>query len=73
MSLCPPTDDLDLQIYLPAIAGHVPNGMVQAIAAFLDFCYLVRRFTINHDVLCRIEDALDRFHKHREIFVTTGV
>ncbi|PSR74958.1 hypothetical protein PHLCEN_2v9424 [Hermanssonia centrifuga] len=62
-----------MKIYLPAIAGHVPNGMVQAIAAFLDFCYLVRRSTINHDALCRIEDALDCFHKHRKIFVTTGV
>ncbi|PSR75831.1 hypothetical protein PHLCEN_2v8863 [Hermanssonia centrifuga] len=62
-----------MKIYLPAIAGHVPDGMVQAIAVFLDFCYLVRRSTINHDTLCRIEDTLNRFYEHRKIFVATGV
>jgi hypothetical protein len=31
-----------MQVYLPAIAGHVPARMVRAISAFLEFCYLVR-------------------------------
>lgn len=47
--------------------------MVKAIAAFLDFCYLVRRPSINQDHLCAIQEALDRFHKYRKIFQTTGV
>ncbi len=64
---------VNLQIYLLAIAGHVPDGMVQAITVFLDFCYLVRHSTINHDTLCRIEDVLNCFYEHRKIFVATGV
>ncbi|KAH9485917.1 hypothetical protein JR316_0002834 [Psilocybe cubensis] len=42
--------------------------MVQAVAAFLDFCYLVRRNVIDDDTLDQIEAALSRFHHHREIF-----
>ncbi|KAH9484630.1 hypothetical protein JR316_0004112 [Psilocybe cubensis] len=57
-----------MKVYLPAIAGHVPDQMVQAVAAFLDFCYLVRRNAIDDDTLDQIEVALSRFHCHREIF-----
>ncbi|THH00392.1 hypothetical protein EW026_g2107 [Hermanssonia centrifuga] len=62
-----------MKVYLPAIAGNVPDNMVQAIAAFLNFCYLVRHSTIDHNALTHIEDALTRFYKYREIFTTTGV
>ncbi|KAL6305520.1 hypothetical protein BKA93DRAFT_816905 [Sparassis latifolia] len=31
-----------MKVYLPAISGLVPPDMVRAIAAFLEFCYLVR-------------------------------
>ncbi len=47
--------------------------MVQAIAAFLEFCYYVRRPVIDQETLRKIEDALARFHTHRKIFETTGV
>jgi hypothetical protein len=47
--------------------------MVKAIAAFLDFCYLVRRPSINQDHLRAIQEALDRFHRYRKVFQTTGV
>ncbi|PSS37091.1 hypothetical protein PHLCEN_2v1057 [Hermanssonia centrifuga] len=62
-----------MKVYLSAIAGHVPDEMVQAITAFLEFCYLVRRPSINQETISKIEDALSRFHTHREIFKTTGV
>ncbi|KAF8220321.1 hypothetical protein L208DRAFT_1334474, partial [Tricholoma matsutake] len=29
-----------MKVFLPAIAGHVPPQMVQAISAFMEFCYL---------------------------------
>ena len=32
-----------LQVYLLAIEGHVPQEMVQALRAFLEFCYIARR------------------------------
>jgi len=61
------------EVYLPAIAGHVPPGMVRALSAFLDFCYLVRRSVLNEETLDAIDAAVDRFHQERTVFITTGV
>ncbi len=47
--------------------------MVHAIAAFLEFCYLVRHDTIDEDTLKAIGDALDHYHHEREIFITTDI
>lgn len=47
--------------------------MVKALQAFLDFCYIVRRDVHDTQSLKALEDALDRFHQHREIFRTSGV
>ncbi|KAF8205468.1 hypothetical protein K438DRAFT_1963910 [Mycena galopus ATCC 62051] len=62
-----------MKVYLAAIAGYVPPEMVKTVAAFMDFCYLVRRNAINSDTLVEIKAALDRFHVHRDIFVQTGI
>jgi hypothetical protein len=62
-----------LQVYLPAIEGYVPEGMVQAIRAFLEFCYRARRDTHDTHSLAALDDALRRFHHHREIFRTSGI
>ncbi|KAI0251372.1 hypothetical protein BJV78DRAFT_1316789 [Lactifluus subvellereus] len=62
-----------MKVYLPAIASHVPPGMVRAISAFLEFCYLVRRSQIDGATLDQIEAAVARFHQEREIFIQTGV
>lgn len=47
--------------------------MVQAVAALINFCYLVRRDVIDEDALAKIEKALGEFHEHREIFRDLGV
>ena len=47
--------------------------MVRCLAAFLDFCYLVRRNSICVDTLAKATEALDRFHEYRQIFIDTGV
>ena len=47
--------------------------MVRAIAAFMEFCYLVRRSQLDEDTLDRIDAAVARFHQEREIFKETGV
>ncbi|KAF5365298.1 hypothetical protein D9758_005472 [Tetrapyrgos nigripes] len=62
-----------MKVYLPAIVGHVPPQMVEAIADFLEFCYLVRQSVISEDTVTAIENAVARFHQSREIFRTTGV
>ncbi|KAF8222300.1 hypothetical protein L208DRAFT_1323403, partial [Tricholoma matsutake] len=60
-------------VYLPAIEGHVPDDMVQAMCAFLEFCYIARHNVHNTNILNALDDALQRFHHHREIFRTSGV
>ena len=62
-----------LQVYLPAINGHVPDQMVHCLAAFLEFCYLVRRSTITESTLESMSVSLDRFHTERAIFKETEV
>ena len=62
-----------MQVYLPAIEGHVPDEMVQTMRAFLDFCYIARRNIHDTHSLAALDDALQRFHCHREIFRTSGV
>lgn len=47
-----------IQVYLPAIVSYVPDQMVQAIALFLDFCYLVRCPIINKSTLTQIDAAV---------------
>jgi len=46
--------------------------MVKCLAAFLDFCYIVRRNTITADDLIELRSILDRFHTHHEVFVGTA-
>jgi hypothetical protein len=60
-------------VYLPAIVGHVPPQMVRAIAAFMEFCYLVRQSQLDEDTLDRVDAAVARFHQEHEIFKETGV
>ncbi|KAJ6598045.1 hypothetical protein B0H10DRAFT_1826431, partial [Mycena sp. CBHHK59/15] len=62
-----------MKVYLPAIKGLVPPEIVQAISAFLDFCYLVRRADFDEATLAAINDTIQRFHAHREVFRTLGV
>ena len=47
--------------------------MVQTMRAFLEFCYLVRRDVHDTHSLAALDDALERFHHHREIFRTSGI
>jgi len=42
--------------------------MVKAVAALIEFCYLVRRSVIDEDTFTKIEAALSRFHQYREAF-----
>ena len=59
--------------FVSAIVGLVPEGIVHVISAFLDFCYLVRWSSIDEDVLVQIDDAVNRFHDERQIFIDLGI
>ncbi|KAJ7808353.1 hypothetical protein B0H13DRAFT_2385878 [Mycena leptocephala] len=62
-----------MKVYLPAVEGLVPDQIVQAIASFFDFCYLVRREDFDEDMLDAIDAAVRDFHHHRKIFRTLDV
>ena len=46
---------------------------MRALRAFLDFCYLVRRNTINEHTLNQIQESLVRFYQYRQVFQDEGV
>ncbi|KAI0054850.1 hypothetical protein BV25DRAFT_1873266 [Artomyces pyxidatus] len=62
-----------MKVFLPAIAGHVPEQMLRAVSAFMEFCYIARRNVIDEHSLDMLDDALERFHRDREIFRNVGV
>ena len=47
--------------------------MVKCIAAFLDFCYIVRRNAISVEDLDDLKDRLEQFHNYHDVFIQTGV
>jgi hypothetical protein len=57
-----------MKVFLPAIEGHIPQDMVRAFRALLEFCYLVQHNVITEDTLTQIQDALCRFHQYRKVF-----
>ena len=62
-----------MQVYLPAIDGHIPDEMVKTMRAFLEFCYIARHNIHDTHSLAALDGALQRFHLHHEIFQTSGV
>ncbi|KAH9027218.1 hypothetical protein EDB85DRAFT_1893036 [Lactarius pseudohatsudake] len=62
-----------MKVYLPAIQGHIPDEMVLAMHAFLEFCYIAQRDIHDTCSLGALDNALKRFHCHREIFWEVGV
>jgi len=46
--------------------------MVKCLAAFLDFCYVVRRNAITAEDLTELQVILDRFHFHCTVFIGTA-
>jgi len=51
----------------------VPEDVIRAFRAFLEFCYIVRANVVTDNTLAELRDALQRFHTYRKIFETTGV
>ncbi len=62
-----------MQVYLPAIAGHLPSNMVECLLAFITFCFHVWQDEISSQDLKLIESELERFHSLCQVFVDSGV
>ncbi|KAI6099540.1 hypothetical protein EDD16DRAFT_1526724 [Pisolithus croceorrhizus] len=61
------------QVYLSAIAGYVPNEMLQALSAFMDFCYIVCQSSLGETDLEALAKALQCFETHHSIFEAEGI
>ena len=64
---------INWQVYLPVIEGYVPSKMIKALHTFLEFAYIARRNIHDTRSLEQMDDALQHYHHHRKIFLTTGV
>ena len=47
--------------------------MVQALSAFMDFCYLVQQNVLDESNLDAINMAVAQFHAYRVVFEDTGI
>ncbi|KAG1761287.1 hypothetical protein EV702DRAFT_1183336 [Suillus placidus] len=61
-----------MKVYIPAIEGHVPKEMLQALRALLDFIYIARHNIISSNSLDAMDDALKCFHRYCKIFRTSA-
>jgi len=55
-------------VYVPAIAGHVPDEIVMCLTAFLDACYIARRQDIDSLALGDLDNTLCKFRELRKVF-----
>ena len=62
-----------MKVFLLAIEGLVPVEMVRCVATFFDFCYLVRCDFHDTASLSATQEALDRFHRYRDVFKDVGL
>jgi len=53
--------------------GYVPDQMVQALSAFMDFCYIVRQSSLDEFDLAALDNALQHFEIERTIFETEDI
>lgn len=62
-----------MKVFLPAISGLVPSSMVETIAAFTEFFYIIRRDVLDEEDLQEAEHALNKFERLRTVFQESGV
>lgn len=64
---------LGLVVDLGLPDGKSPVRLVQAVRALLDFVYLAQYPLHSTESLDALEDALEEFHRNKEIFVELGI
>lgn len=63
---------LGLIVDLPLPSRQVTSRIVRSVSALLDFLYLAQLPSQTTHTLLRLEDALDRFHRNKDIFIDLG-
>ena len=61
------------RVLLGCLVGKVPRRVLLAFRSLLDFIYLAQYQSQDDETLGYLQDALDMFHKHKEVFVQLGI
>jgi hypothetical protein len=61
------------KVFIGVMAGLVPDSVLQVIIAALDFIYYTRLSSHTTSTLELLDDALQRFHAHKDVFVNLGI
>ena len=62
-----------MKVFVTSLEGFVLVDIIKALTAFLEFCYIARLDTISESSLNALDNALRKFHHHRQIFQESGV
>ena len=60
-------------MYLAALEGRIPDGMVKCLRYLIEFCTLVQRNVHNTATIKRLEELLNLYHQSRQIFIDSGI
>lgn len=61
------------KVLLVLLVGCVDSSVIRAVRPLLDFVYLAQYPTHSDTTLARMQDALNRFHANKHIFVELGI
>ncbi|KAG8759585.1 hypothetical protein FRC12_009724 [Ceratobasidium sp. 428] len=61
------------KVFTAVMAGLVPNDVLPVILAVIDFIHFARLPVHTTATLSLLDDALDRFHEHKHVFIKYNV
>jgi hypothetical protein len=61
------------RVFVGLLAGAVDNKVVVVARAVLDFIHYAHFASHSTETLQRLQDALDTFHEHKDVFIEEGV
>ncbi|KAG9123790.1 hypothetical protein FRC07_013953 [Ceratobasidium sp. 392] len=61
------------KVFMAVMAGLVPERVLPVILAVIDFIHFARLPVHTTETLALLDDALDRFHEHKHVFIEYGV
>ncbi|KAF8593398.1 hypothetical protein BDV93DRAFT_535192 [Ceratobasidium sp. AG-I] len=61
------------KVFTAVMAGLVPDNVLPAILAVIDFIHFARLPIHTTETLALLEDSLDRFHENKHVFVDYGI
>ncbi|KAH9912826.1 uncharacterized protein B0H18DRAFT_889166 [Fomitopsis serialis] len=61
------------KVLLGCLIGKIPKPVMTVFRSLLDFIYLAQYPTHDDDTLRYLTDALDTFHKHKDVLIKLGI